>query len=149
MIKNSSEIQKSRCPVNYLHFLYPILSLPNSYLFFKFILFVSYERCVILSFVVSTIVFIFRMILMVFVRISEANPDDIYYHRECLVKSLENRSVDLITISSHHGITPNREPRLKGLFPDTNTPRSYAFKGKKVSYFLIILDCEYLNMANQ
>lgn len=74
--------------------------------------------------------------MIILFEIPEANPDDIYYHRECLVKSLEGRSVDLITISSHHGITQNREPRLQGLFPDMGTPRSHTFKGKKVVYFL-------------
>lgn len=65
--------------------------------------------------------------------VSAAQSDDIYYHRECLIQSLEGRPIDLITISSHHGITTVQEPRLKGLFPDINTPRSYQFKGKKVN----------------
>lgn len=62
-----------------------------------------------------------------------AQPDDIYYHRECLIQSLEGRPVDLITVSSHHGITETQEPRLNGLFPDSNTPRPYQFKNKKVN----------------
>ncbi|XP_065223197.1 cytosolic carboxypeptidase-like protein 5 isoform X1 [Planococcus citri] len=66
--------------------------------------------------------------------VAEAHPDDIYYHRECLTKSLEDRPVDLITISSHHNITNVRETRLKGLFPDASAPRPFLFKGKKVIF---------------
>lgn len=58
--------------------------------------------------------------------------DNIYYHREILVYSLEGRNVDLITISSHDGISDQEEPRLPGLFPDTSVPRAKAFPGKKV-----------------
>jgi len=61
--------------------------------------------------------------------------DNIYYHREVLVYSLEGRRVDLITISSHDGISGQEEPRLPGLFPDTSIPRAKAFPGKKVSNF--------------
>lgn len=59
------------------------------------------------------------------------NDDDIYYCRECVCYSLEKRRVDLITISSRHGITDVREKRLKSLFPE-NKDRPYRFKNKKV-----------------
>lgn len=59
--------------------------------------------------------------------------DDIYYHRECLIFSLEGRRVDLLTITSHHGICTEREERLKNLFPD-NQPRPFKFTGKKVIF---------------
>lgn len=59
--------------------------------------------------------------------------DAIYYHREILCYSLEYRNVDLITISSHHNITAEREPRIQKLFPDENTPRAFKFQDKKVS----------------
>lgn len=62
----------------------------------------------------------------------EKNEKDIYFHRETIVKSLENRSVDLLTISSFKGISEERESHLFGLFPDENKPRSYVFKNKKV-----------------
>ncbi|KAJ1522064.1 hypothetical protein ONE63_002379 [Megalurothrips usitatus] len=62
------------------------------------------------------------------------NADDIYYHREVVSYSLDGRRLDLLTISSHHGITPYREPRLKNLFPDLETPRPYIFGGKKVIF---------------
>lgn len=59
---------------------------------------------------------------------------DIYYVREKVCRSLEGRAIDLITISSFHGITMEREDRLKDLFLDDNHPRPYKFVGKKVSY---------------
>ncbi|XP_047983980.1 cytosolic carboxypeptidase-like protein 5 [Leguminivora glycinivorella] len=60
-------------------------------------------------------------------------PDDIYYCRECVVYSLEGRRVDLLTITSHHGITAEREDRLKHLFPE-NKPRAFKFQNKKVIF---------------
>ena len=61
----------------------------------------------------------------------ENNEKDVYFYRETIVKSLENRSVDLLTISSFKGISEERECRLFGLFPDEK-PRSFVFKNKKV-----------------
>lgn len=43
------------------------------------------------------------------------SEDDIYYTRECICTSLEGRSIDLITITSYHGIANEREIRLKNL----------------------------------
>ncbi|KAJ4433665.1 hypothetical protein ANN_15975 [Periplaneta americana] len=60
--------------------------------------------------------------------------DDIYYHRECVCYSLEGRSVDLITVTSYHGIESEREPRLKHLFPVSDVPRPFCFNGKKVVF---------------
>ncbi|XP_022825155.1 cytosolic carboxypeptidase-like protein 5 isoform X1 [Spodoptera litura] len=61
------------------------------------------------------------------------SQDDIYYVRECLIYSLEGRRVDLLTITSHHGITSEREERLKNLFPD-NQERPHKFVNKKVIF---------------
>ncbi|PZC85477.1 hypothetical protein B5X24_HaOG216585 [Helicoverpa armigera] len=61
------------------------------------------------------------------------SADDIYYTRECLIYSLEGRRVDLLTITSHHGITNEREERLKNLFPDPQE-RPYKFQNKKVIF---------------
>ncbi|XP_059056677.1 cytosolic carboxypeptidase-like protein 5 [Achroia grisella] len=61
------------------------------------------------------------------------SPDEIYYCRECLIYSLEGRRVDLLTITSHHGITTEREERLKNLFPD-NQERPFKFLNKKVIF---------------
>lgn len=60
--------------------------------------------------------------------------DDIYYVRECICKSLEGRRVDLITISSYHNITIERETRLKNLFCDKTVNRPFKFHDKKVRY---------------
>lgn len=67
--------------------------------------------------------------------------NDIYFHRELLIKSVEGRNVDLVTITSFHGIQSTTEERLTNLFPDLKTRRSNVFKDKKVKkkYFLISL----------
>ncbi|XP_047098849.1 cytosolic carboxypeptidase-like protein 5 [Schistocerca piceifrons] len=62
------------------------------------------------------------------------NLDDIYYHRECVCYSLERRRIDLITISSYHNISLEREPRLRHLFPEINVPRPFKFLEKKVVF---------------
>lgn len=58
----------------------------------------------------------------------------IYYHRELLCHSLDNLRVDLLTISSCHGLTSEREPRLHKLFPDTSKERARKFRGKRVFF---------------
>lgn len=69
---------------------------------------------------------------------NSANDDDIYYFRECVCFSIEKRRVDLITISSHHGITNQREETLKNLFPEGDI-RPYKFSNKKVCKVFIII----------
>lgn len=63
--------------------------------------------------------------------------DDIYYVRETVCLSLEGRNVDLITLSSYHGITMEREDRLANLFPNKNCFRPHKFVGKKVSTIIM------------
>ncbi|XP_075391635.1 cytosolic carboxypeptidase-like protein 5 isoform X1 [Tenrec ecaudatus] len=60
--------------------------------------------------------------------------DTIYYHREVLCYSLDGLRVDLLTISSCHGLREDREPRLEQLFPDASTPRPFHFIGKRVFF---------------
>ncbi|XP_053523033.1 cytosolic carboxypeptidase-like protein 5 isoform X4 [Artibeus jamaicensis] len=60
--------------------------------------------------------------------------DTIYYHREILCYSLDGLRVDLLTISSCHGLRRDREPRLEQLFPDISTPRPFCFTGKRVFF---------------
>uniref|UniRef100_A0A8C9R8V1 Cytosolic carboxypeptidase-like protein 5 n=1 Tax=Scleropages formosus TaxID=113540 RepID=A0A8C9R8V1_SCLFO len=60
--------------------------------------------------------------------------DSVYYHRELLCYSLDGHRVDLITVSSCHGMMEEREPRLDKLFPDNCTPRSHKFMGKRVFF---------------
>ncbi|XP_073071545.1 cytosolic carboxypeptidase-like protein 5 isoform X5 [Manis javanica] len=66
---------------------------------------------------------------------SHSSPlDTIYYHREILCYSLDGHRVDLLTISSCHGLQGDREPRLEQLFPDTGTPRPFHFTGKRIFF---------------
>ncbi|KAM6463013.1 cytosolic carboxypeptidase-like protein 5 isoform 3-T3 [Liasis olivaceus] len=60
--------------------------------------------------------------------------DAIYYHRELLCYSLDKLRVDLLTITSCHGMQEEREARLEKLFPDKNTPRPHCFVGKRVFF---------------
>ncbi|EFB20547.1 hypothetical protein PANDA_001668, partial [Ailuropoda melanoleuca] len=60
--------------------------------------------------------------------------DTIYYHREILCYSLDGLRVDLLTITSCHGLREDREPRLQQLFPDTGTPRPFCFTGKRIFF---------------
>ena len=60
--------------------------------------------------------------------------NEIYYHRELLVTSVEQRRVDLITITSFEGIESDCEERLKNLFPDFSIPRCHNFKNKKIIF---------------
>lgn len=66
-------------------------------------------------------------------KISSKYPDDIYYHRECAIKSLEGRRLDILTITSYHNITNEKEERLKELFPIDIEDRPYKFYNKKVN----------------
>ncbi|XP_015471318.1 cytosolic carboxypeptidase-like protein 5 isoform X2 [Parus major] len=66
---------------------------------------------------------------------SPSSPlDSVYYHRELLCHSLDKQRVDLLTITSCHGMQEKREPRLDKLFPDTSTPRPHCFTGKRVFF---------------
>ncbi|NXJ72935.1 CBPC5 protein, partial [Rostratula benghalensis] len=66
---------------------------------------------------------------------SPSSPlDSVYYHRELLCHSLDKLRVDLLTITSCHGMLEKREPRLDKLFPDTSTPRPHRFAGKRVFF---------------
>lgn len=60
--------------------------------------------------------------------------ESIYYHRELLCYSLDGHRVDLITVSSCHGLLEEREPRLERLFPDLGTPRPHCFSSKRVFF---------------
>lgn len=62
--------------------------------------------------------------------------DDVYYHRECAIQSLEGRRLDVITISSFHYISTEREDRLSNMFPEKHEERPFKFWIKKVHLFL-------------
>ncbi|XP_024879068.1 cytosolic carboxypeptidase-like protein 5 [Temnothorax curvispinosus] len=65
---------------------------------------------------------------------SVMSADDIYYHRECAIKSLEDRRLDVLTISSYHNISTEREDRLNNMFPEESEERPYKFRDKKVIF---------------
>ncbi|XP_072000008.1 cytosolic carboxypeptidase-like protein 5 isoform X2 [Engystomops pustulosus] len=68
-------------------------------------------------------------------QMSPGSPaDSIYYQRELLCHSLEGLRVDLLTITSCHGMMEEREPRLDKLFPDRSCPRPFRFSGKRVFF---------------
>lgn len=61
-----------------------------------------------------------------------SEPNSIYYHRELLCYSLDKQRIDLVTITSCHGIIDENEPYFDtNLFPEKE-PRCKKFKGKKV-----------------
>lgn len=49
-----------------------------------------------------------------------ANDTDIYFAKETLIKTNQNRNVDLVVLSSRKNITKFSIPKLKNLFPDRN-----------------------------
>ncbi|XP_057338339.1 cytosolic carboxypeptidase-like protein 5 isoform X2 [Microplitis mediator] len=63
-----------------------------------------------------------------------SNPDAIYYHRECAIKSLEGRRLEVLTVSSYHNIWGERENNLKGLYPEPDEQRSFKFRGKRTVF---------------
>ncbi|KAM8953323.1 cytosolic carboxypeptidase-like protein 5 [Pelodytes ibericus] len=68
-------------------------------------------------------------------QMSPGSPlDSVYYQRELLCRSLDGHRVDLLTITSCHGMTAEREPRLDKLFPDASIPRPHRFNGKRVFF---------------
>lgn len=60
--------------------------------------------------------------------------NEIYYHRELVINSVEQRRIDLITITSFEGIEDLCEERIKNLFPDISMPRCHNFKNKKIIF---------------
>ncbi|NXE85339.1 CBPC5 protein, partial [Cochlearius cochlearius] len=63
---------------------------------------------------------------------SPSSPlDSVWGGGELLCHSLDKLRVDLLTITSCHGMLEKREPRLDKLFPDTTTPRPRRFAGKR------------------
>ena len=49
--------------------------------------------------------------------IRNQNPSYVYFHRDNLCYSLQNRRIDLITISGSSGILEERESELTNLYP--------------------------------
>ncbi|CAH1254059.1 AGBL5 [Branchiostoma lanceolatum] len=64
----------------------------------------------------------------------KSTPDCLYYKRELVTLSIDKNRIDLITITSCHGMLDEREPRLEKLFPEKDEPRPHKFKGKRVFF---------------
>ena len=63
---------------------------------------------------------------------------DIYFHRETLVESLEDRDMDMITVSSTTAMLSEKEPKFnKLLFPKKTQPRPYKFDPIQKQYVMI------------
>ena len=62
--------------------------------------------------------------------------NSLYFHRELACLSYEGRRVDLLTVTSLHGITDEREDRLeRSLFPEIEkTRRPFKFENKKTIF---------------
>lgn len=64
--------------------------------------------------------------------------DSIYYHRELLCYSPDQLRLDLVTVSSCHGLSSETEPRFDhNLFPEKDVPRCKKFRGKRVREFYL------------
>lgn len=64
---------------------------------------------------------------------SRVPKNRIYFHRELLVRSVEGRRVELLTVTSCEGALSEREPRIEGLFP-SRSQRPHRFRGKPGVY---------------
>ena len=62
--------------------------------------------------------------------------NSLYFHRELACLSYEGRRIDLLTVTSLHGITDEREDRLeRSLFPECDKcRRPFKFENKKTVF---------------
>jgi cytosolic carboxypeptidase protein 5 len=70
-------------------------------------------------------------------KLQNSEYDYIYYHKELLGKSIEQRNVDLITLTSKEGMLDVREELLENCFPehgDDQSKRPFKFRDKKVVF---------------
>ncbi|KAJ3260462.1 Cytosolic carboxypeptidase-like protein 5 [Boothiomyces macroporosus] len=63
------------------------------------------------------------------------NNQDVYFHRDVLIRSLNNHNLDILTISSKEGIKNDHEQSIEGLFPVSGS-RSRLFNEQK-QYFVL------------
>ena len=69
-----------------------------------------------------------------FAELASLPETTIYFHRENVVRSLEKRRLDLLTITDLSGISQEREETLANLFTEESNNRSYRFPGKKTVF---------------
>jgi len=59
----------------------------------------------------------------------------IYFHRELVIRSLEHRRMDLLTITGMNNIMQEKEPMLANLFPEqSHSNRPFKFNHKKIVF---------------
>lgn len=59
---------------------------------------------------------------------------EIYINRETVIKSLENRNLDLLTITDLNGMEDSFEETLPDLFPEEANRRPHTFKNKDIVF---------------
>ena len=69
-----------------------------------------------------------------FKHLQTKDKTDIYVHRETVIKSLENRNLDLVTITDLSGIQEELEEELPDLFPDKSNKRPHKFDNKEIVF---------------
>jgi hypothetical protein len=70
-------------------------------------------------------------------KLKETDYDYIYYHKELLGRSIEERGVDLVTLTSKMGMLGEKEELLENCFPehgDDQSKRPFKFNNKKVVF---------------
>lgn len=65
-----------------------------------------------------------------FTELSSLPTGAVYFHRENVIRSLEKRRMDLLTISGMNGILEEKEVTLSNLFLEESDNRPYMFEGK-------------------
>eukprot|EP00092_Neocalanus_flemingeri_P026232 GFUD01028433.1.p1 GENE.GFUD01028433.1~~GFUD01028433.1.p1 ORF type:complete len:549 (+),score=113.91 GFUD01028433.1:26-1648(+) len=69
-----------------------------------------------------------------FKQMQTEDKTDIYIHRETVIKSLENRNLDLLTITDMNGLQEELEDDLQDLFPDETNRRPHMFDKKEIVF---------------
>lgn len=69
-----------------------------------------------------------------FAELSSLPDSAIYFHRENVIRSLEKRKMDLLTITGMNGILEEKEPTLSNLFQEEKGNRPHRFQGKKTVF---------------
>ena len=69
-----------------------------------------------------------------FSELASLPENSIYFHRENVIRSLEKRRLDLLTITAMNGILDEKEASLVNLFTEEKGNRPYRFQGKKTVF---------------
>ncbi|KAI4882983.1 hypothetical protein NFI96_015784 [Prochilodus magdalenae] len=120
------EVSESQFTLSFVH---RVLDVKGTTTYFAFCYPFSYTECQ------DMLSQLDQKLLSSFHTLGPCSPaDSLYYHRELLCYSLDGHRVDLLTVTSCHGMLDEREPRLDKLFPDHSTPRPHRFAGKRVFF---------------